>query len=115
MPLTFINAEGDLAFSPSAGGQCMELYQTYTTIPTDEVSSTITNGENLLWNLAISAGYNTLYDLVNTNKTERILLYLYLSAIETWDVTALAWNYFDQDQLTGLLSGVQQLLWACYL
>lgn len=89
------------------------MYKTYTTISTIEISSVIKRGTSLMGDLSIDAGYAKLYAMKKRKPEERRLLYLYLYAISSWDVTDLAWNYYGQEQLKILLSAVEQLLRNC--
>lgn len=89
------------------------VLKTTTTINVAEITQVLTKGKQLLADLAIAGGYASLYHLDDNGKYIRVLLYLYLYAIESWDTTAQAMNFFDQNHLIGLLSKVEQLFYIC--
>lgn len=89
------------------------VIKTKTTVSLDEIAQCLDKGQKLLADLAIEAGYASLYHLEDQAPCIRTQLYLYLYAIQSWDITTNAMNYFPQMQLIVLMSRVEQLFYIC--
>jgi len=87
------------------------VVKTTTNIDPAEISMVLDKGLKLLSDLAIDAGYASLYDLKNEGVCTMKLLYLYLYAIQSWRTEDQAMNYMTQDDLISLLSRVEQLFY----
>jgi len=87
---------------------------TTTTISIDEITQALTKGKQLLADLGIAAGYTKVFKLKdNGGPCVRLQLYLYLYALESWDTSPKAMNYFDQPTLIHILSKIEQLFYIC--
>ena|ERR1700761_1276782 len=86
---------------------------TTTTISIAEITQVLTKGQQLLADLGINAGYSSLFHQEDKFKCVRLELYLLLYAIQSWDTTVNAMNFFDQNHLIMLLSKVEQLFYIC--
>lgn len=86
---------------------------TTTTINVAEITQTLTKGQQLLADLALNAGYSSLFHQKDRFECIRLQLYLMLYAIQEWDVTASVLNFCDQTHLIALLSKVEQLFYIC--
>lgn len=85
---------------------------TTTTISQAEIIQVLDKGQRLLADLSIDAGYADLYHTKSPNSINtRLQLYLALYAIQSWNVTANAMNFFDQPHLVKLMSMVEQLFY----
>lgn len=87
------------------------IYRTTTTVSLDEINQVLNKGQQLLADMAIVAGYAELYRMNDETVCTRLQLYLYLYAIQNWDVTPNALNWFSQDQLVRMMSKVEQLFY----
>lgn len=86
---------------------------TKTTISIDEINQVLDKGRKLLADITIAAGYADSYKMQDDSQCIRLLLYLYLYAIESWDTSYNASNFYDQKTLIKLLSQVEQLFYIC--
>jgi hypothetical protein len=86
---------------------------TTTTINVAEIAQVLLKGQQLLADLALNAGYASLYHQKDKFTCLRLELYLMLYAIQDWDTTADALNYYDQTHLIALMSKVEQLFYIC--
>lgn len=91
------------------------LYYTNTTsdIDAEEITRTLDRGQGILKKMALEQGYATLYSMRNCGSCDRLLLYLRLYAIESWDNTDGATNYFSEEDMRKLLAGVQEYFGTC--
>lgn len=86
---------------------------TTTTINVAEIAQVLTKGQQLLADMAINAGYASLYHQKDNFSCLRLELYLLLYAIQSWDITASALNFLDQTHLISIMSKVEQLFYIC--
>jgi len=89
------------------------LYYTLGDIDSAEITKVLDKGQAVLGKLALEAGYSSLYSMRDCKQCERMLLYLKLYAIESWDNTDNALNFFTVDQMKELLNSVEQLFGLC--
>lgn len=89
------------------------IHITTTTVSLSEIAQVLDKGQKLLADLAITAGYASLYHMEDNVQNLRMKLYLYIYAIQSWDVTPKAQNYFGQFQLINLMSKIEQLFYIC--
>lgn len=87
------------------------VQKTITTVSITEIAQVLDKGQKLLADLAITAGYASLYHMEDNGQNLRLKLYLYLYAIQSWDVNINALNFYDQKYLIGLMSKVEQLFY----
>lgn len=90
-----------------------DIYVTTTTISTVEIGVVIDKGQRLLADLAIKNGYEIQLGEKITCVCLKLELYLMLVAIQSWDASPGAKNFFDQNALIKLLSKVEQLFYLC--
>lgn len=91
------------------------LYYTTTNsdIDTEEITRTLDRGQGILKKMALEAGYANLYSMRDCGECDRLLLYLRLYAIESWDNADGAINYFEIGDMRRLLTGVQEYFGTC--
>lgn len=89
------------------------IIKTTTTISITEITQVLDKGKRLLSDIAIASGYTSLYHMEDKGQCIRRQLYMYLYAIESWNTTINAQNYYDQKHLISLLSKVEQLFYIC--
>lgn len=88
------------------------VFITRTTISQAEIAQVLDKGQKLMSDLAIDAGYADLYHTKESSSISmRLQLYLALYAIQSWDVSTNAMNFFDQPHLVKLMSMVEQLFY----
>lgn len=88
-------------------------YKTTLTIPATEIVQVLDKGQRLLADLALTMGYQQIQGEKISCQCIALQLYLYLYAIQTWDQTPNAINYFDQFALIRIMSKVEQLFYIC--
>lgn len=86
---------------------------TTTTISTAEIANTLTKGKQLLADLALQNGWADMYKIDKVQYYPLAQLYLLLYAVESWDITANAMNFMNQDHLISVLSAIEQLFYIC--
>lgn len=89
------------------------VVSTTTTISIAEINQVMTKGQRLLADLTIAGGEAQLYHMDDPGKYLRTQLYLYLYALESWDTSVQALNFFDQKHLISILSKIEQLFYIC--
>ena len=82
-------------------------------IDSTEITRTLDRGQGVLKKMAIKAGIQSLYSMRECGQCERILLYLRLYGIETWDNTDGAVNFFSIEEMKQLLSSIEQSFGVC--
>lgn len=87
------------------------IVRTTTTIDTAEITQCINKGQQLLADAALQAGYAEMYKMQDNGVCMRLTLYLAIYALQSWDVTANAMNYFDQAHLIKIMSMVEQFFY----
>jgi hypothetical protein len=89
----------------------LNLFTTTTTISTAEITQVLNKGQQLLADMQLNAAYSQLYHMDDPGYCTRLQLYLMLYAIQSWDISPNALNYFDQNHLILLMSKVEQLFY----
>lgn len=89
------------------------LFFTISDIDPDEITRTLEHGQAIMGKMALKAGYANLYSMRDCEQCQRMMLYLKLCAIESWDNGDNAQNYFTLKQMRELLSSVEQLFGLC--
>lgn len=89
------------------------IQTTISDIDSDEITRTLTRGQAVMGKLALAAGYANLYSMRDCSQCERMMIYLKLYAIESWDNGEKALNYFTLEQMRQLLNSVEQLFGLC--
>lgn len=82
-------------------------------IDNSEIARTLDRGQGVLKKMAYKAGIQALYSMKDCGQCERLLLYLRLYGIETWDNADGAVNFFSEEDMKQLLSSVEQSFGIC--
>ena len=90
-----------------------KLYTTISDIPIAEIEHALERAKKVISSLAIENGYARLYSMHQPEPCDRLLLYLYLYAMESWDNSANAENYMTVNQMKQILSEVEQYFGLC--
>ena len=89
------------------------LFTTISDIDEEEIERTIHRAEGVLKKMALEAGYSNLYSMKDLKQCDRLLLYLRLYALQSWDNADNAINFFSVDNMKKMLSSVEQSFGTC--